>query len=111
MAEEKKKKPANQLSIELTEDMAEGVYSNAAVISHTNAEIILDFVRILPNNPKARVKSRVVITPQHAKRLLRALADNVQKFEQQFGPIQEQSGGGDKGPQFPPMNFTPTAQA
>lgn len=102
---------ANQLNIELTEEIAEGVYSNLAIISHSNGEFILDFVRIVPNTPKAKVKSRVIITPQHAKRLLRALAENVQKFEQQFGIITEPTGGNDRGPQFPPLSFTPTAQA
>lgn len=113
MAEETKKAPkaANQLNIELTEEIAEGVYSNLAIIGHSNGEFILDFVRIVPNSPKAKVKSRIIVTPQHAKRLLRALAENVQKFERQFGPIQEPTGGNDKGPQFPPMSFTPTAQA
>lgn len=111
MADEKKAAPKNNLNIELSEEIAEGVYSNLAIIAHSNGEFILDFVRIVPNSPKAKVKSRVIITPQHAKRLLRALADNVQKFEKQFGPIKESSGGGDKGPNFPPMSFTPTAQA
>lgn len=111
MADEKKAIPKNNLNIELTEEVAEGVYSNLAIIAHSNGEFILDFVRIVPNSPKAKVKSRVIVTPQHAKRLLRALADNVQKFEKQFGPIKEPQAGGDKGPQFPPMSFTPTAQA
>ncbi|MEL6140394.1 MAG: DUF3467 domain-containing protein [Bacteroidota bacterium] len=113
MADEKKKAPqgGNQLNIELSEEVAEGVYSNLAIIAHSNGEFIMDFVRIVPNSPKAKVKSRVIVTPQHAKRLLRALADNVQKFEKQYGPIQEPKSGGDKGPQFPPMSFTPTAQA
>ncbi|MEM6396282.1 MAG: DUF3467 domain-containing protein [Bacteroidota bacterium] len=116
MAEEKKvAKPAakkgNQLNIELTDDMAEGVYSNLVIIGHSNSEFVLDFVRMVPNSPKAKVKSRVVVTPHHAKRLLRALADNVKKYEKQFGPISEPTPGGNDGPQFPPMNFTPTAQA
>lgn len=113
MADEKKITPkkGNNLNIELSEEIAEGIYSNLAIIAHSNGEFILDFVRIVPNNPKAKVKSRIIVTPQHAKRLLRALADNVQKFEKQFGPIQEPTSGGDKGPQFPPMSFTPTAQA
>ena len=110
MAEEKK--PAqNQLNIELPEEVAEGVYSNLAIIGHSNTEFVVDFVRIVPNAPKARVKSRVILTPAHAKRLLSALADNVQKYEKQFGPIQEPGKGGNNGPQFPPMSFTPTAQA
>ncbi|MEM9526015.1 MAG: DUF3467 domain-containing protein [Bacteroidota bacterium] len=109
MAEEKKK-PQNQLNIELPEDIAEGIYSNLAIIAHSNSEFVVDFVRIVPNAPKAKVKSRVILTPQHAKRLLAALADNVRKFEKQFGPIGEAKGG-NEGPQFPPMSFTPTAQA
>ena len=110
MADEKNAPKQNQLNIELPEDIAEGVYSNLAIISHSNSEFVVDFVRIVPNAPKAKVKSRVILTPQHAKRLLSALADNVQKFEKQFGPIGEVNGG-NKGPNFPPMSFTPTAQA
>ena len=110
MADEKKAPKQNQLNIELPEDIAEGVYSNLAIIAHSNSEFVIDFVRIVPNAPKAKVKSRVILTPQHAKRLLAALADNVKKFEKQFGPIGEDRSG-DKGPNFPPMSFTPTAQA
>lgn len=111
MADEKKApKKQNQLNIELPEEIAEGIYSNLAIIAHSNSEFVVDFVRIVPNTPKAKVKSRVILTPQHAKRLLAALADNVQKFEKQFGPIGEPNGG-NKGPNFPPMSFTPTAQA
>lgn len=84
MADTKKQK---QLSIELPEEVAEGTYSNLAVIAHSNSEFIIDFLRLVPNVPKAKVKSRIILTPQHAKRLMRALADNVQKFESQFGPI------------------------
>ena len=98
----------NQLNIELPEEIAEGVYANLAVIAHSNSEFVVDFLRIVPNVPKAKVKSRIILTPQHAKRLLRALADNIQKFETQFGPIQETdpNNGG-----MPPIGFTPTAQA
>lgn len=108
MPEEKKPQP-QQLNIELPEDIAEGVYANLAIISHSNTEFVVDFVRIVPNAPKAKVKSRVILTPEHAKRLLGALADNIQKFEAQNGPIGNKSGN--NGPQFPPMSFTPTAQA
>lgn len=76
-----------QLNIELSEEMSEGVYSNLAIISHSSSEFVLDFVRIMPNTPKAKVKSRVILTPAHAKRLMLALQDNVKKFEQQFGRI------------------------
>ena len=107
MAEEHKKKAQKQMNIELPEEIAEGTYSNLAIISHSNTEFVVDFIRLLPNVPKAKVKSRVILTPTHAKRLLRALADNVNKYESQFGPIKEPDKGG-----YPNMNFnTPTAQA
>ncbi|MBK8956272.1 MAG: DUF3467 domain-containing protein [Saprospiraceae bacterium] len=98
---------ANQLNIELSEEIAEGIYSNLAIISHSHSEFVVDFIRLMPNVPKAKVKSRIVLTPQHAKRLLKALSDNVIKYENQFGVIQ------DPEPQMiPPMAFnTPTAQA
>lgn len=84
------------MNIELSEEMAEGVYSNLAVISHSNAEFVLDFIRMMPGVPKAKVKSRIVMTPQNAKRLLMALHDNIDKFEQIFGdiPLNEPPGGG-----------------
>ena len=77
------------INIEISEEVAEGIYSNLAIISHSNAEFVVDFIRLMPNLPKAKVKSRIVLTPQHAKRLLYALRDNVQKFEMQFGKIEE----------------------
>ncbi len=101
------KKQPNQINIELPEEVAEGVYSNLAIISHSHSEFVLDFIRLVPNVPKAKVKSRVILTPTHAKRLLSALVDNVKKFEAQFGTINEP-----EQPPFPPMNFnTPKAQA
>jgi hypothetical protein len=104
---EDQKKKGNQINIELPEEVAEGTYSNLAIISHSNSEFVLDFIRLLPNVPKAKVKSRIILTPQHAKRLLKALADNVKKFESQHGIIAESDQSG-----FPPMNFnTPKAQA
>jgi hypothetical protein len=107
MAEDKKKQKQNQLNIELPEEVAEGVYSNLAIISHSHTEFVVDFIRMVPNVPKAKVKSRIILTPQHAKRLMRALIDNVNKFEKQFGKIDEP-----EQPPFPPMNFnTPKAQA
>lgn len=106
MADEKKPQ-GNQLNIELPEDIAEGTYSNLAIISHSQTEFVLDFIRLLPNVPKAKVKSRVIMTPHHAKRLIRALADNIKKYEAQHGPISEH-----KDPNPFPMNFnTPKAQA
>ncbi len=93
------------LDIELNEEVAEGIYSNLAIITHSQSEFVVDFIKIMPGVPKARVKSRILLTPQHAKRLARALADNIQKFEQVNGKIKEVDSG------FP-MNFGgPTAQA
>lgn len=105
MAEQVKNQ--NEINIELNEETAEGVYSNLAIISHSHSEFVVDFIRLMPNVPKAKVKSRIILTPQHAKRLLKAMHDNIQKYEQQFGPIQDP-----EPPQLPPMAFnTPTAQA
>ncbi|MBN1184697.1 MAG: DUF3467 domain-containing protein [Bacteroidales bacterium] len=99
----------NQINIELKEDIAQGVYSNLAIITHSSSEFILDFVRIMPGIPKADVKSRIILTPEHAKRLLEALNDNVSKYESVHGPIKKVEGSG--GPVLP-MNFGgPTAQA
>ena len=81
--------PQNQLNIELTEEMAEGVYSNLAIITHSTAEFVLDFINVMPNAPKAKVKSRVILAPQHAKRLMKALVENVKKFEQVHGAIKD----------------------
>lgn len=95
-----------KLNIELSEEIAEGQYSNLAIISHSSSEFVFDFIKIMPGMPKGKVKSRILMTPQHAKRLLRALNDNVVKFESQNGTITE----GEQ-PSFP-MNFGgPTAQA
>lgn len=76
-----------EINIELSEEMAEGIYSNLAVITHSNTEFIVDFVRIMPGVSKAKVKSRIVLTPEHAKRLLNALKDNVNRYEAQNGKI------------------------
>lgn len=105
MAEEKKKKQ-NQVNIELPEEIAEGTYSNLAIISHSHSEFVVDFVRLVPNVPKAKVKSRIMLTPEHAKRFTKAMIENLKKYEAQFGKIKEPNQ-----PPMPPMNFTPTAQA
>ncbi|MFT4875979.1 MAG: hypothetical protein ACI9AU_000004 [Bacteroidia bacterium] len=97
----------NQIDIELSEDVADGIYSNLAIISHSNSEFVVDFIRLLPGVPKAKVKSRILLSPQHAKRLQMALIDNIQKFEASFGEIKMQ----DSAPQFPPMSFGPTGEA
>ncbi|MCA0239033.1 MAG: DUF3467 domain-containing protein [Bacteroidetes bacterium] len=106
MSDTKNQNQQSAINIEISEEVAEGVYANLAIISHSNAEFVVDFIRMMPNVPKAKVKSRIILTPQHAKRLLMALKDNVQKYEMQFGKIEDQE------QQMPPMNFgTPTAQA
>jgi hypothetical protein len=97
----------NQLNIELSEEVAEGIYSNLAIITHSNSEFVIDFVKLMPGVPKAKVKSRIVLTPQHAKRLLKALKDNLSKFEQAHGPIKDTDM-----PNVLPLRFGgPTAQA
>jgi hypothetical protein len=78
-----------KLNIELPEDVADGVYSNLAIITHSHSEFIIDFVNVMPGVPKAKVKNRIILTPQHAKRLMKALLDNVNKFERTFGEIKE----------------------
>ena len=77
----------NQLQIELKEDIAQGTYANLAVITHSSSEFIVDFVRVMPGMPKAGVKSRIVLAPELAKRLLRALEENIGKYERTFGAI------------------------
>src|SRR5512136_386479 len=79
--------PGQQINIELGEKEAEGIYSNLAIITHSPAEFIIDFTRVLPGVPKAKVHARIIMTAQHAKLLLRALEDNIGKFESKFGEI------------------------
>ena len=89
----------NQLQIELRPEISGGVYSNLVILAHSKTEFIADFVAALPGLPKAQVQSRIILAPEHAKRLLYALQDNVSKYEQQFGTIpvggqNTQQGGG-----------------
>jgi len=96
----------NQINIELTDEIGEGIYSNLAVITHSNSEFIVDFVKLMPGVPKAKVKARIILTPQHAKRLYRALKDNIGKFEAMHGLIKETEGG-----DFPFQLSGPAGQA
>jgi hypothetical protein len=97
----------NQVNIELSEEIALGVYSNLAIITHSPTEIVCDFIQMMPGMPKGKVRSRVIMTPQNAKRFMRALIENVQKYEQNFGVIDDT----DHTP-MPPMNFgTPGTMA
>jgi uncharacterized protein DUF3467 len=92
MADKPKDGPKQQkLNIELGEKEAEGIYSNLAIIAHSPAEFVIDFTRIMPGVPKAKVHSRIIMTPQHAKLFMKALADNIQKFESQHGEIKQAS--------------------
>jgi hypothetical protein len=90
----------NQINIELSEEIAEGTYANLAVITHSSSEFVLDFIRVMPGVPKAKVQSRIILTPEHAKRLLVALEDNIEKFETANGRVKLQNG-----PTGFPMNF------
>ena len=76
----------NQINIELTDEIAEGIYSNLAIIAHSPTEFVVDFIKLMPASPKAKVKSRIILTPQNAKRLFKALAENISKYESSNPP-------------------------
>lgn len=95
----------NQLNIEISEEVAEGTYANLAIITHSHAEFVIDFVNVMPGTPKSKVKSRIILTPQHAKRFMKALTDNIQKYEALNGPIK------DLEEMQLPLSFGPTGQA
>ena len=96
----------NQLNIEISEEISEGVYANLAIITHSHAEFVVDFVNVMPGTPKSKVKSRIILTPTHAKRFMKAMIDNVKKFESVNGTIQDIEAV------ELPLNFGgPTAQA
>lgn len=95
-----------QLNIEISEEVAEGQYANLAIITHSHSEFVIDFVNVMPGTPKSKVKSRLIMTPQHAKRLMKALMENITRYEDSHGNIQ------DLEQVELPMNFGgPTAQA
>lgn len=96
----------NQLNIEISEEVAEGTYANLAIITHSHAEFVIDFVNVMPGTPKSKVKSRIIFTPMHAKRFMKAMAENIERYEAAHGDIQDME-------QVEiPMNFGgPTAQA
>jgi hypothetical protein len=102
MSDGNKSKPQpprpGSIQLNISEAEAQGIYANIAVISHSGAEIILDFARILPGVPKAKVHARIVMTPYHAKALHRALGDNLNKFEKKFGAIRTGDGTDDSSP-------------
>ena len=95
----------NKLNIEIDEKMADGSYANLAIINHSVSEFVVDFINVMPGAPKSKVKSRIILTPQHAKRLAHALTENVKRFEANHGEIKDYE-------QTPiPLNFGPTGQA
>lgn len=103
---EQQNQQPNQLNIEISEEVAEGDYANLAIITHSHAEFVIDFVNVMPGTPKSKVKSRIILTPQHAKRFMKALTENITRFESMNGKIQDL-----EDVQIP-MNFGgPTAQA
>jgi hypothetical protein len=85
----KKNEAEHRIDIELSEETAEGVYANLAMIAHSTSEFVIDFIRLMPGIPKAKVKSRIILTPEHAKRLLQALEENISRYEDSFGTIRE----------------------
>jgi len=107
--ENNKENPSpNALNIELSEEVAEGIYSNLAIITHSHSEFALDFIKVMPGVPKAKVKARIILTPQHAKRLMKALKDNISKYEAVHGNIKDT----EVPPGAIPLSFGgPTAQA
>ena len=100
-----KQENKNQLNIEIDEKTADGTYANLAIINHSVSEFVVDFINVMPGAPKSKVKSRIILTPQHAKRLMKALGDNVQRFENNHGEIKDY-----EQPAMP-LNFGPTGQA
>ncbi len=98
-------KEEGKINIELDDKTAEGIYSNLAIINHSVSEFVVDFISVMPGQPKAKVKSRIILTPQHAKRLVKALADNVHRFEKSHGEIKDY-----EQPTIP-LNFGPTGEA
>jgi len=102
---DQKPKQEGQINIEIDDKTAEGTYSNLAIINHSVSEFIVDFISVMPGQPKAKVKSRIILTPQHAKRLTKALAENVKRFERSHGKIKDY----DQPPI--PMNFGPQGEA
>ena len=101
MSKEKNRK----INIEIDEKTSDGIYSNLAIINHSASEFVIDFISIMPGSVKNKVKSRIIITPQHAKKLRKALNDNIDRFEQNFGSIKDH-----ENPKFQ-LNFGPAAKA
>lgn len=101
MADNNENQPIQQqINVEIGEKEAEGIYSNLAIISHSQAEFVIDFTRVMPGSPKAKVHARIIMTPQHAKLLSRALEENIFRFEQKNGEIKLENPNLDMFPGF-----------
>ena len=105
MSDSNKTPKQGQLNIEIDESVAQGVYSNLAIINHSPSEFVLDFISVMPGTPKSKVRSRIILTPQHAKRLNKAIAENISRYEEKHGVIS------DKDQQHITLSFGPTGQA
>lgn len=103
--QENKNKKKRKLNVELDPEVAQGTYSNLAIINHSATEFVVDFLAVMPGIPKNKVKSRIILTPQHAKRLLKALGGNIKRFESKHGEIKDYDQ-----PNIP-LNFGPTGEA
>lgn len=86
---DQQQQPNNQLNIEISEEVAEGTYANLAIITHSHAEFVIDFVNVMPGTPKSKVKSRIIFTPMHAKRFMKAMAENIERYEAAHGMVQD----------------------
>lgn len=107
MSDEQKQNNPNQINIELTEETSEGTYTNLTIVTHSPSEFILDFIQLMPGVPKGKVKSRVILTPDNAKKLMKALTENIQKYESTHGKIKDVGPLGNN----IPLNFGPNTEA
>lgn len=100
MSKNKDDNSGNQVNIELSTEVARGHYANLAMVAHSQTEFVVDFIQLMPGVEKGEVRSRIILAPEHAQRLLNALSDNIEKFEKQHGKIKKQP----ESPSFP-VNF------
>ena len=100
-----KAKKNQNINIELDDSVSQGIYSNLVVVNHSPTEFVLDFINIMPGTPKAKVRSRIILTPEHTKKLIKALSDNLVKYESINGPVK------DFKKEMIPLNFGPKGEA
>ena len=99
------KKESHNINIELDDSTSQGVYSNLVIVNHSPTEFVIDFINVMPGNPKAKVRSRIILTPEHTKKFIKALNDNLVKYESKNGPVK------DFKRDIIPLNFGPKAEA